>query len=269
MQVLQRAFCVILTSLSVLPHVSPILLKELMNTTVDDAARQPTFTENLLSGLDRAEMLSGSSLTIPIVEVRNTAALGSRGGTKLNEFRAISMDIIIYRDGPVIGYISQCVTIHGSASTWGSWGSTLEGFRSLDAATARRAFAWHDIVMDEEDAYAILRTAGFNGPWACIYLCRLPATGLLFYVFQQPQQPGSLETIYQIVGLADGSVRLSHGAVQHPCTQLTLDLTTNVTLQAEPANHTNLQVSPSGSTNVTSQKAFEVDGAFSEGITAF
>ena len=178
------------------------------------------------------------------------------------------MDVII-KDGPLIEYIGQRVTIFGSASTWGSWGSTLVGFRNVDVATARRAFAGDDIVMDEEEAYAILLTAGFNRPWACIYLCKLPETGVLFYVFQQPQQPGSLEIIYQIVGLADGSVRLFHGAVQHPCTQLILDLTTNVTFQAEPANHTNLQVSPSGSANVTSQKAFDVDGAFSEGITAF
>ena len=266
MQVLLRTFCVILISSSVLTRVSPILLKEPMNTTVNDEFRNPTFIENLLNGLNRIETISGSSSTIPIVEVRNTLAPGSPSSTNLDEFRAISIDVIL-TEGPLAPHSSQRVTIFGSPSAWGSWGTSLVDFHNVDAATARRAFEWYQIVMDEEEAYAILRAAGFNGPWAFIYLCKLTATNLLFYVFQQPHQGGSLETIYQFVGVADGRVRLFHGAVQNPCTQLSLDLTMNVTFQAEPANRTNLRVSPSGLTNGTLQKAIEVDDALPQSIT--
>lgn len=267
MQVLQRTFCVILICLSVLTRVSPISLKERTNTTVNDEFRHPTFVENLLNGLARAEMISGLSGSIPIVEVRNMAALGPEGGTDLNEFRTISVDVII--TGTLVPYNSQRVTLYGNAHEWGSWATSLVDFHDVDAATARREFEWDQIVMDEEEAYAILRKTGFNGPWICIYLCKLWATGMLFYVFQQPRHEGSLDSIYQFVGVEDRRVKLFRGAVQQPCTQLELALTMNVTFQAEPANQTNLQVSPSGSTNVTSQNAFEVDGELSESITAF
>ena len=221
--------------------------------------------ENLLNGLARVETISGSS-NVPIVEVRNSVAPGVQSSTNLDQFRAISMDVILTR-GRLVPYSNQRVTLFGSASTWGSWGTSLVDFQDVDAATARRAFEWDQIVMDEEEAYNVLREAGFNGPWAFIYLCRLTATDLLFYVFQQPSRQGSLEKIYQFVGVADGRVRLFHGMVQDPCTQLSLDPTMNITFQAEPANRTNLQVSPSGMTNGTLQKAIEVDGALPESVT--
>ena len=265
MQVLQRIFCVILISPSVLARVSSILLKQPRNATVTDEFRHPTFTKNLLNGLQRVETISGSS-NVPIVEVRNSVAPGVQSSTNLDQFRAISIDVIITR-GRSVPYSNQRVTLFGSASTWGSWGTSLVDLQDVDAATARRAFTVDQIVMDEEEAYDVLRKAGFNGPWAFIYLCKLTATDSLFYVFQQPSRGGSFEKIYQFVGVADGRVRLFHGAVQYPCTQLSLDLTMNVTFQAKPTNRTNLQVSPSGMTNGTLRKTIEVDGALPENIT--
>ena len=268
MHILQSTFCVGFLSLSVLTRVSPILLKEPMNTTVNDEFRHPTFTENILRGRDRAQQISGSSSPISLVEVRNTTPPGSEGSTSLNDFRTISIDLII-TEGPYVPYGNQRATVHGSARSWGSWGTSLSNFRDVDAATESRAFQWDQIVMDEDEAYDILRTTGIMGPWVCIYLCKLPATGLLFYIFQQPPGTGSLETIYQFVRVEDGRVRLFEGTIQHPCTLSLMDLTTNVTSQAQPANRTKLQVSPSGLINVTSQKDFEVEGTLSESVTAF
>ena len=268
MHILQSTFCVGFLSLPVLARVSPALLRATMNTTVNDEYRHPPFTENILRGRDRAQAISGSSSPISLVEVRNRTPPGSQGSTSLNDFRMISIDLII-TEGPLVPYGSQCVTVHGSAGSWGAWGTGLSDFHDVDAAIESRAFEWDQIVMDEDEAYHILSTRGIMGPWVCIYLCKMPATGLLFYVFQQQRGMGSLETVYLFVGVEDGRVRLFQGAVQHPCILSLLDLTMNVTFQAQPANRTKLQVSPSGLTNVTSQKAFEVEGVLSESVTAF
>ena len=268
MHVLQRTSCVILISLSLLTRVSPIPLKEPMNTTVNDDFRHPTFTDNISRGINRAKAISGTPSTIPIIEVRNTTPLWPEGSTTLNDFRTMSMDLILMA-GPMVPYGSQRATISGSARSWGTWGTSLVDFRHVDAETANRAFERDQIVMDEDEAHDILRMKGFMGPWECIYLCKLLHFGMLFYIFQEPRQMGSLQTIYQFVGVEDGRVRLFHGEILHPCTPLSLDLTMNATFQADPANRTNLQVSPSGPTNVTSQKVFEVEGVLSESITAF
>ena len=235
MHVLQRTFCVILISLSVLTRVLAILLKEPMNTTVNDEFRDPTFTDNLLRGLDRAQVISGLSSTMPLIEVRNTSPLGSRGSTSLNEFRTISIDLII-EEGPLAPYNSQCTTLFGSARRWGSWATSLVDFRAVDVATIRRTFEWDQIVMDEEEAHAILRTAGFKGPWVSIYLCKLAAIDSLFYVFQQARGVGNPQTIYQFVGVEDGRVRLFHGAVQHPCSVVGSDNERNISSETGKPN---------------------------------
>ncbi len=205
---------------------------------------------------------------MPIIEVRNTISLRAPGSKSLNEFRKISMDLIV-TEGPLAPYGSQRATIYGSAWSWGSWGTSLVNFRSVDTVTASRAFYSDQILMDEEEAHAILLTTGFMGPWDLIYLCKLPASGLLFYVFQEPRQIGSTQTIYQLVAVEDGRVRVFYGAAQYPCSYLPLVLTMNVTFQVEPANRTDFRASPSGSTNITSQNVFEVEGVLSENTTAF
>ena len=268
MHVLQRTFCVILISFSVLKRVSPLLLKQPIDATVDEEFRHPTFTKNILCGLDRAQAISGSSSTMRLVEVRNTAPIGSRGSTSLNDFRRIDLDLII-TDGPLVPYGSRRATFYGSVRSWGSWSTSLVNFRDVDPTTASRAFEWDQIIMDEDEAHTILFTKGFMGPWACIYLCKLPATGLLFYVFKEPKDMGSSQNTFQVVGVRDGSVRLVHDVFDYPCSHLLLDLTTNITFQAEPANRTDLQASPSGSTNLTSRKGFRIEGVLLDNTAAF
>ena len=238
-----------------------------MNTTVNDQPRHPTFTENVSRGLNRAQEISGSSSTMPIVEVRNSTPR-MQGSKSLNDFLRINMDIIV-TEGTLSPYGSQRATLFASAGRWGFWGTSLVDFQEVDAATAGKAFMLDQIIMDEEEAHTILQTTGFMGPWESIFLCKLPASGLIFYVFQQPREEvGRPPTNYQLVAVEDGSVRILHGVVQHPCSQLRLDLTMNITFQAEPAKRTDFQASPNGSTNVTSQKDFEVEGVLSENVTA-
>lgn len=261
MHVLQRTFCVVLIYLSILPRALSILLKVPTNTSGYDNGRLPTFKENVLGGLSRAQAIARSSTPLRMLEVRNTVGPGSRGSSNLNRFLKISIDVLVTQD-PLYPYMGQRATVYGGASRWGSWGMNLVGFQDVDAATASRAFAPDQIIMDEEDAHAILFMMGSLGPWDCIYLCKLPASASLFYIFQQPRQEGSPQTSYQTVEIETGRVRLYRGAVQQPCSQLALDLTTNATFQAGPMNRPDLPA------NVTSPNVFEVDGAFRENTTA-
>ena len=267
MHVLQRTFGVVLVYLSILPRVLSILLKIPTNTSGYDNGRHPTFKENVLGGLVRAQAIARSSTPLPMLEVRNTVGPGSQGSSNLNKFLSISIDVLVTQD-PLPPYMGRRATVYGSARRWGSWGMNLVGFQDVDAVTASRAFALSRIIMDEEDAHAILHMNGIFGPWDCIYLCKLPTSGSLFYIFQRPQQEDSPQTSYQTVEVESGRVRLYRSAVQQPCSQLALDLTTNATFQAGPMNRTDLPAPPSRPTNATSQIDFEVDGALRENITA-
>ena len=267
MHVLQRTFCVVLIYLPILPRVLSILLKVPTNISAYNDLRRPTFTENVGWGLSRAQEIARSSIPVLILEVFNTVAPGSQGSRNLDGYLRISIDVLV-TESPLPPYMGQRATVYGSASRWGAWGMNLVGFRDVDAATAIRAFAPYQITMDEDEAHAILRMIGFTGPWECIYLCQLPASGSLFYIFQEWPERGRPQMRYQMVEVGTGIVRLYQGTVQEPCSQLALDLTTNVTFQAGPLNRTELPTSPSHPTNVTVPNVFEVDGALREDITA-
>lgn len=265
MHVLQRTFCVVLTSLSILSRVSSF---PPTNTSGYDDLRRPTFTENVVLGLSRAQEIARSSTAVLMLEVHNAVTPGSPGSRNLDGFLKISIDVLVTQS-PFPPYIGQRATVYGgTASRWGSWGMNLVGFRDVDAATAVRAFAPYQIVMDEDTAHSVLRITGFNGPWTCIYLCRLQGTASLFYIFQQLQEAGSPQINYQLVEAETASVRVYRGMVREPCSRLAFDLTTNPTFQAGPMNRTDLPPPPSRPTNVTSQDLIEVDGALWENITA-
>ena len=266
MHVLQRTFCVVLIYLSILPRVLSILLKVLTNISRYDDPRRPTFTENVGLGLSRAQEIARSSLPVLMLEVYNGVAPGAQGSSNLDGFLKISMDVLV-TESPIHPYKGQRATVYGSASTWGSWGMNLVGFRDVDDATAIRAFAPYQIIMDQDAAHDVLRRIGFTGPWRCIYLCKLPPNGILLYIFQERREEGSLQIRYQMVEVETGRVRLYQGQVRQPCSRLTLDLTTNATFQAGSMNRTDLPASPSRRTNVTSQNVFENDRALWENIT--
>ena len=230
MHVLKRMFCVVLIYLPILPRVLSIFLKVPANISGYDHLRHPTFTENVRWGLIRAQEVARSSIPVLMLEVLNTVLPGSQSSGNLDEFLRISIDVLVMEDPPP-SYIGHRATLYGSASIWGAWGMHLVGFRDIDAATASRAFAPYQIIMDEDEAHAILLRTGFMGPWECIYLCKLPASDSLFYIFQQPPNP---QISYQMVELETGRVRRYRGMVQQPCSHLTLDLTTNATFQAGP-----------------------------------
>lgn len=259
-------FYVVLAYLSILPRVLSILLKVPTNTSGHDGIRQPTFAGNVAYGFRRAQEISRSSTPLLMLEVLNTVAPGSQGSISLDDFIRISIDVLV-TEGPLTPYIRQRATVYGSASRWGSWGVNLVNFRVVDGETASRAFGLNQMVMDEVDAHAILRTTGFWGPWDSIYLCKLPLSGLLFYIFQQEEMDSGYIS-YQMVEVETGLVRVYLGTIRQPCSNLALDLTTNATFQAGSMNRTDLPASPSQPTNVTSQNVFEVDGALRDNITA-
>ena len=266
MHVLQRTFCVVLIYLPILPRVLSLLPKVPINISGYDDIRRPTFTENVGSGLIRAQEIARSSIPVLLLEVRNAVLPGSPQGGDLDRFLKISIDVLV-TESPLPPYVGQRATVYGSVGRWGSWGMNLVGFQDVDAATAIRAFAPYHIIMDEDAAHDVLREIGFTGPWACIYLCKLPPSGTLLYIFQEHREEGSPQIRYQMVEVDTGKVRLYQGTVKQPCSHLTLDLTTNATFQAGPMNRTDLPGSPSRPANVTSQNAFEIDGALWENIT--
>ena len=262
--IMHLLFYGILTYLSILPCGLSILLKVPTNTSGYGRTRRPSFTGNVAYGLRRAQEISRSSTPLLILEVSNTVRPGSQGSTSLDKFLRISIDVLVTQS-PLLPYMNQRATLYGSANRWGSWGLNLLNLRDVDAATASRAFGLNQIVMDEVDAHQILRMIGFWGPWDCIYLCKLPPSGPLFYIFQQPEVDSG-QNSYQMVELDTGLVRFYRGTVRQPCSNLELDLT--ATVQAGSMNRTDLPASPSPLTNLTSQNVFEVDSALRDNITA-
>ena len=207
--------CCVLIYLSVLPRVLSILLKVPTNTSGYNDLRRPTFKENVLRGLIHAQAIARSSTPLPMLEIRNTVGPGFQASSDLNLFFSISINVIVTQD-PLPPYMGRRATVYGIARRWGSWGMNLEGFQDVDAATARKAFAPSQIIMDEEDAHEILLVYRISGPWDCIYLCKLPTSGSLFYIFRQPRPRIS----YHTVEVETARVRFYRGAVQQPCSQL-------------------------------------------------
>ena len=215
MHVLQRMCCVILIYLSVLPRVLSILLKVPTNTSGYSDLRHPAFKEHVLRGLIHAQAIARSSTPLPMVEVRNTVNPLSEGSSNLNLFSGISISVLVPQN-PSPPYMVRRAMMYGLAKSWGSSARNLVSYQDVDPATASNAFTPSQIIMDEEEAHEILLGYRIFGPWDCIYLCKLPTSDSLFYIFRQPRP----NTSYRTVEVETGRVRLYEGAVWRPCSQL-------------------------------------------------